>query len=269
MLPTSAPSVDPAMRSSITRALADIETEFNVTVVFAVESGSRAWEFPSPDSDYDVRFLYQRPLESDLAIEPGRDVIELPIEDNLDINGWDLRKALGLLIEPNPVLLEWLSSPIRYIWREAASERLLTFAATTAHAPAWLHHYLNLGRRQRRLHIEGRDAVNYKKYFYALRPALALHWLRMRPNQTPPMNLQALAAGLHLEAEALDAIAALLAKKAQARETGTGPRIAPVDRLIEDAYAWADETTPETARKNLQSDADSLFRALILESANA
>ena len=90
------------MRQAIDGALEAIEAEDNVRILFAIESGSRAWGFPSPDSDYDVRFVYARPLDWYLSLEPGRDVIERPINDDLDIGGWDLQKALKLMLKPNP-----------------------------------------------------------------------------------------------------------------------------------------------------------------------
>lgn len=107
-------TIAPAIRARIGATLAELERCENIRILFAVESGSRAWGFPSPDSDYDVRFVYVRPLEWYLSLTPGRDVIERPISDALDVAGWDLRKALGLLIKANPALLEWLSSPIVY-----------------------------------------------------------------------------------------------------------------------------------------------------------
>ena len=109
-------------------------------ILFAFESGSRAWGFPSPDSDYDARFVYARSLDWYLSIAPGRDVIELPIEGDLDINGWDIQKALGLLLKPNPVLLEWLSSPVRYHWNEKVRDQLISFSNVIAHNRTCLHH---------------------------------------------------------------------------------------------------------------------------------
>jgi len=120
ILPPFEPSIGDEMRADIVDRLAAVESDFGVRILFAIESGSRAWGFPSPDSDYDVRFVYAHPTDWYLSLTPGRDVIELPIADDLDIGGWDLRKALKLLLRPNPVLLEWLSSPIRYRWDEAA-----------------------------------------------------------------------------------------------------------------------------------------------------
>jgi uncharacterized protein len=95
-------------------ALAQVETERNVRVLFACESGSRAWGFASRDSDYDVRFLYVHRRDWYLSVEDRRDVIERPIADDLDVSGWELRKALRLLRKSNPPLFEWLKSPVVY-----------------------------------------------------------------------------------------------------------------------------------------------------------
>src|SRR5580698_9021306 len=94
--------------------LAQLEAERQVRVLFACESGSRAWGFASRDSDYDVRFLYVHRRDWYLSVEARRDVIELPIAEDLDVSGWDLRKALRLLRKSNPPLLEWLKSPVVY-----------------------------------------------------------------------------------------------------------------------------------------------------------
>jgi predicted nucleotidyltransferase len=101
----------------IGRRLRRVEQDHAVRVLFACESGSRAWGFPSRNSDYDVRFIYIRPEDWYLSIdlERRRDVIELPIEDEFDINGWDVRKALKLFVKSNPPLLEWLNSPVVYL----------------------------------------------------------------------------------------------------------------------------------------------------------
>ncbi len=139
-LPAFTPAIGDDMRTVIMAELAGIEAEHNVSILFAVESGSRAWGFPSPDSDYDVRFVYAHPMDWYLNLMPGRDVIELPIHDDLDIGGWDIRKALNLLLRPNPVMLEWLSSPIRYLWKAEVSAKLVALSEKTAHVSACLHH---------------------------------------------------------------------------------------------------------------------------------
>jgi predicted nucleotidyltransferase len=139
------PSIAPEIRARIEAELKAIRQRESVRILFAIESGSRAWGFPSPDSDFDVRFAYAHSADWYLTIAPGRDVIKLPISDMLDINGWDIKKALALLLKPNPVALEWLSSPIRYEWRDEVCQRLIDFSKRGAHGPACLHHYLHLG----------------------------------------------------------------------------------------------------------------------------
>lgn len=102
------------MELLIQEKLREIERQENCRILLAVESGSRAWGFASPDSDYDVRFIYARPRESYLRLDRARDVIERPISDALDINGWDVDKTLKLLHRSNPTVFEWFSSPIVY-----------------------------------------------------------------------------------------------------------------------------------------------------------
>ena len=113
--------------AAINQALDHVEADDDVAILLAVESASRAWGFPSSDSDYDVRFVYVRPPDWYLSIdlEARRDVIEYPLKDNIDLSGWDLRKALRLFRKSNPPLLEWLQCPI--VYRERCS-----FAAPTA-----------------------------------------------------------------------------------------------------------------------------------------
>jgi predicted nucleotidyltransferase len=119
--------VDRRMSERICSELSVIEREHGVRIVLAVESGSRAWGFPSQDSDYDVRFIYLRPVEDYLTVVPRRDVIERPIDAVLDVNGWDIRKAVALMLKSNAVLREWLSSPVRYIEIEPVSRQLKEF----------------------------------------------------------------------------------------------------------------------------------------------
>ena len=164
----SAYPVAPAMREEILACLARLEAEHDVKVLFACESGSRGWGFASPDSDYDVRFIYVNRLAWYLRVEPGRDVIEEPISGDLDVNGWDQRKTLQLLRQSNPTLLEWLHSPIVYREDAAAMARLRGFAAELFSLVRGHHHYVSMARRNFREHLHGEE-VRYKKYLYVLR----------------------------------------------------------------------------------------------------
>lgn len=253
------------MRADIMTQLRAIEADNTVKILFAIESGSRAWGFPSPDSDYDVRFIYARPRDWYLSIAPGRDVIELPIDDLLDINGWDIKKALGLLLKPNPVMLEWLSSPIRYMWDDAACAELIDFSKKVSHGPACLHHYLHLGARQWDVYIDGKTEVNLKKYFYIVRPAMAVRWMRLHPSLIPPMNFQELLKGIDLDAKLTAALNALLLAKSRSKEIGQAPRVEIIDEFITREFDWAREAvkTISTNRPSLRLEADELFRKIV------
>ena len=259
------PSVSDEMRGVILQELRNIETDNDVRVLFSIESGSRAWGFPSPDSDYDARFIYARPQDWYLSLAPGRDVIELPIDGELDINGWDIKKALGLLLKPNPVMLEWLSSPIRYIWNDDICGDLIDFSKKVAHGPSCLHHYLHLGGRQWGLYIDGKDRVNLKKYFYIVRPAMAVRWMRLHPETIPPMNFQELLAGIDLDENLIEALNALLLAKSRSKEIGQAPRVKVVDEFVVSEFDWAREAvkTIKAERTELRGQADDLFRKII------
>jgi predicted nucleotidyltransferase len=261
----AAVEIAPEIFEQIQTELRDIEAKEQVRILFAVESGSRAWGFPSPDSDYDVRFVYARPMDWYLSIRQGRDVIECPLEGELDVNGWDIKKALGLLLKPNPVLLEWLSSPIRYRWNDAICRDLISLADKVAHGTACLHHYLNLASRQWAVYIDGKDQVNLKKYFYVVRPAMALRWIRLRRETTPPMNFHALAAGIELPTALTSLLEDLLARKSRSKELGEAPRIPEIDSFITAELDQAREAaaTVSKAGRDLSGEADALFRNIV------
>src|SRR5712692_7457134 len=132
------------MEAAIKQVLHDIEVQEQVSILYACESGSRAWGFASHDSDYDVRFLYARTKAAYLRLDPPRDVIERPIVDNLDVNGWDIFKALRLLRKSNPPLLEWLFSPIVYLEKSASINDLRAIARRFYSSNALYYHYKHM-----------------------------------------------------------------------------------------------------------------------------
>ena len=243
--------IAPEIRQEIEVRLAAIEAADGVRYLLAVESGSRAWGFPSPDSDYDVRFVYVRPRDWYLRLEPGRDVIETPIEDDIDLNGWDIRKTLVLMLKSNAVVSEWLSSPIRYRDDDPAAARIAALANEIFDPRGVAHHYANLGRNAAERWLEGEDAVPVKRYFYALRPALAIRALRSNPDRRPSMNLQALMAESAIPASLAGMIDELVEARRLTRELGNSRRFPELDALIRDELGRAAELperkSPETA----------------------
>nr|BES07148.1 nucleotidyltransferase domain-containing protein [Escherichia fergusonii] len=203
------------MRERVSQQLKEIERRYGVKVLYACESGSRGWGFASPDSDYDVRFLYVHPLEWYLRVEAPRDVIELPIDDELDVSGWEWRKALGLLKGANPTLIEWLDSPVVYQQDEE------TITPLKAMVPKWFSplrarwHYYSMARKNFRGYLQG-DVVRLKKYFYVLRPLLAVRWVEAGKG-VPPMRFAELLTGTELDAPLRAEIDELLERKQRGR----------------------------------------------------
>ncbi len=209
------------MNELINEKLREIERRENVRILHAVESGSRAWGFASPDSDYDVRFIYVRPLEDYLRLEGMRDVIELPINEELDINGWDLKKALQLLYKTNPALMDWLASPIVYRRTELV-DTLRTLMLRYFSPQKGVLHYLRMAERNTRVYLSD-DIVRAKKYFYVLRPILACRWILER--QTPPPVPFAELVESQLAGEMKSLVAELLEIKMNTPEVREIPRL--------------------------------------------
>ena len=178
------------MEALIKEKLYEIELRENCRILLAVESGSRAWGFASPDSDYDVRFIYARPKECYLKLERVQDVIEVPISGELDINGWDVDKTLKLLYKSNPTVFEWFSSPIVYKTTPFADRfRPVMLRYFSSRSGLW--HYLHMAEGNYREYLKG-GMVKAKKYFYVLRPVLACRWI-LEMGTPPPMLFSELA----------------------------------------------------------------------------
>jgi predicted nucleotidyltransferase len=224
---------DETVLCSILTRLDEIEKSESVKILYACESGSRAWGFASADRDYDVRFLYVRPLDWYLSIdvEKRRDVIERPVDCVLDINGWDIRKALMLLRKSNPPLLEWLGSPIVYRESAPAAAAMRNLAKQYQCATSCAHHYLHMARRNYDAYLRGEE-IRLKKYLYALRPLLAVLWLE-RGYGIVPTEFAVLCERLLDDHNLLLAIGALLEKKRTGKELDRGPRIEPISAFLE------------------------------------
>lgn len=255
------------MQEVIRSHLTEIETSKNIRIVYACESGSRAWGFPSADSDYDVRFLYVRPVDWYLSIYEKRDVIDRPINDGLDINGWDLKKALQLFRKSNPPLLEWLGSPIVYFERYSVASKMRELVSEYCSPTACIYHYLHMAKGNYREYLKGQE-VWVKKYFYVLRPLLALNWIEQQLGVVPT-DFNTLVNRLVVDPNLKAEIHHLLAAKRRGAELNRGPRIESISDFIERELArWEKhETIRVLNRKHaiFGDKLDDLFRASLAE----
>lgn len=217
------------MRKIILEKLKEIEEKEDIKILHCVESGSRAWGFASADSDYDVRFIYVRPKEFYLRLDKTRDVIEWQLDETLDINGWDISKALILLHKSNPTLFEWNSSPIVYKttdeWAEISKIINRYFVAKSG-----LYHYLSTAKSNYREYLKG-EVVRVKKYFYVLRPLLACKWI-LAEGTPPPMEFSKLM-DKYLDDDIKPEVEKILELKISSPEISTFKRFDKINEYIE------------------------------------
>jgi predicted nucleotidyltransferase len=251
------------MITRIPAALASLATTHNIHILYACESGSRAWGFPSPDSDYDVRFVYAHPADWYLRLDEGPDTLNFPVDAELDLAGWELRKTLRLLRGANAALFEWLQSPIVYHEALDFRARLAPLLPQAFNPKAGLHHYLGQLRRGVEEDLASEE-VRLKRLFYALRAALAARWIRERPGSIPPMEFLPLRA---LLPASLQPIAdELLAQKAVSNEKTTVTRPAALVEFLAAELAAgqaARETISMEKKEKLDESLDELFRQLL------
>ncbi|NHC40144.1 nucleotidyltransferase domain-containing protein [Bacillus sp. MM2020_1] len=253
------------MKEKILTEIKKIEEQFDVKICLAVESGSRAWGFPSKDSDYDVRFIYIHKKDWYLSIDQKRDVIELPINNLLDINGWELRKALKLFRKSNPPLMEWLHSGIVYYQAFSLADKLKTIQNQVFLPQSALYHYLNMAKGNFRDYLRG-DHVKIKKYFYVLRPVLACIWIE-RYNSVPPIEFQTLVEELLEQGQLKEEIHTLLERKISGEELDLEPKVTVINDFLEKEINRLEEYTKtlKVSKEDMTPLLDDLFREVLDE----
>ncbi len=218
--------------------LKEIEETEHVKILHAIESGSRAWGFASPDSDYDVRFIYMRPEKYYLGLQPKQDFIDWVLDETLDINGWDLSKTLQHFHKSNATLFEWANSPVVYYttpeWKQIDTVGEKYFSCKSA-----MYHYYGTARKNYHEHLTD-EYVKYKKYFYVLRPILACRWIEKKACP-PPVLFEELAAEV-LEEDMKGVVNQLLETKKQMVESEKGRRIDHLNTYIENQLAYYKDT---------------------------
>ena len=257
--------IEPGIFTKIQTCLKEIERKNNVRVLYACESGSRAWGFESQDSDYDVRFIYVRPRDWYISIDVER-AAEMSSKfrstNDLDINGWDIRKTLQLFQKSNPPLNEWLLSPVVYATHGSLVDRLRELAPATYNPVSARYHYLSMAKKTYKNELTG-YSVRRKKYLYALRPLLAVEWIETGMGVVP-IEFEQLVAGTIVDQPLLGEINQLLDVKRSGNEADTGPRFELIQKFIEAKLEqYADTHSLETGSRSELTMLNNLFRETI------
>ncbi|MEM1446225.1 MAG: nucleotidyltransferase domain-containing protein [Planctomycetota bacterium] len=264
---TRGEGVDPGVdrvRPLIHDQLRAVEETRNLKVLFACESGSRAWGFASPDSDFDVRFIYVRPAADYVRLNPPPDAFDLHDGGDFDLAGWDIRKTAELMRKSNSPLIEWLDSPILYEAEPAVFEQLVHLRERYFDAKRSVYHYLSLAGKVYGKYIDGQDEPIRKKYLYALRPLACVTYIEQKA-KAPPTSFPETLQALQLSTEVQEAIARLIDDKQQSHELGRGPSDPVLDQWIEHTLesgrAFAERLEP---RSIPNTELDAMLAQVIL-----
>ena len=247
------------MRSVIIEAIEKIEREKNIKVLYACETGSRAWGFPSPDSDYDIRIIYKHAKDWYLSLSEKNDTIEAMLNDgDLDITGWDIRKCLRLLWKSNGPLLERLQSPVVYYEADGFLELIRPFAEQCFSPVATMYHYLNMGEKSF-ADVADANEVKLKKLFYALRAAFSCKWI-LDKGTTPPIVFHTMLNELEINQSIRQRITELIELKSGKNESYVHPAEVELNEFIRNQFDISAEKSKELkGRKQKQVELDLLF----------
>ncbi|AYB30408.1 DNA polymerase beta superfamily protein [Chryseolinea soli] len=248
------------MKAIIQEKLRALEREFDIRILFACESGSRAWGFASADSDFDVRFIYVHKADFYLSLNDQRDVVELPVNEVLDISGWELRKALRLFRKSNAPLYEWLQSPVVYEADPGFVGEMRALMPRYFSPRAAMHHYLSMTLGIFESDLSG-DTVRLKKYCYALRTLLACQWI-VNHSEVPPMEFDKLRA--IMRADLNETVDDLLRQKAVGDEKSSIASLASVNDYIREQMAICKRAVSETGVAVDDEPLNRIFRKYIV-----
>ncbi|MCB9316516.1 MAG: nucleotidyltransferase domain-containing protein [Lewinellaceae bacterium] len=253
------------MQEQILTALSNLEQREAIKILYAVESGSRAWGFASTNSDWDVRFIYVHQKDWYLSIDDKKDSIEVMLPDDLDLSGWELRKALNLFRKSNPPFMEWLNSPIVYLEEPFAVNQLRKAAVDYFNPKSCLYHYLSMATSNFKEYLT-RDLVKTKKYFYVLRPILACMWIE-QTNTMAPTEFHKLFEAAELGENLKVEIQKLLARKMSGTELGEEPRIEPLNNFLGEKIEYYTEYLKHfKGQKQVDTERlNEIFRSTLIE----
>ncbi|WP_154224630.1 nucleotidyltransferase domain-containing protein [Marinicella rhabdoformis] len=248
------------IKDSVLAELKAIEAAHDVIVIHAIESGSRSWGFPSPDSDYDVRFIYVHKKDWYLQVHPERDVIEVPISDELDIAGWDLKKAMQLAAKGNVVVHEWLNTPIVYQSHENLYEKMMKVMDLSFKPQAAYYHYRSMAKSAWK-DIKGQNEVKLKRFFYFMRSLLSARWI-LQKNTMPSVEFGYLIAHTGFSADMADKVKDLVTIKSGLNESECTVIDADLLAYVETLFVALEDNFPQGA-KQVEIDWNHEFRLFL------
>ena len=273
------------MKERIITELNYIAKMENITIIYACESGSRAWGFESKNSDYDIRFIYTRPIQSYFTLQPYRDVIDRQkgniatseyirslAKDNIDLSGWDIKKVLQLIIKGNPVLMEWLQSHTVYMSDPGSQANILSVASLLFQLKSSVYHYQHMAYRNFQQYIVNPPGdVIIKKYLYVLRSIYACKYITTM-RRYPPMLFKKLYTNKRILKDAaysdiLPVVKRLIHQKKQGDELEKGPRIAKLDEFcafqLQKFHKYAADLEPENMYDSNHKMVDGWFYNIV------
>ncbi len=253
------------MTEQIIREIKNLEKELEITILYAVESGSRAWGFASTDSDWDVRFIYIHKKDWYLSIDNYKDSYDKILPNDIDLSGWELRKTLKLFRKSNPPLMEWLRSPIVYYKSFSMIDKLRELSSEYFNSKSCMYHYLHMAQGNYREYLKS-DTVRIKKYFYVLRPILACMWIE-NTNTMAPMEFQELVDTQVKDNTLRQEMEKLLKRKMSGEELDKEPRIPVINEFFEKKLEYYEDylSNYDTSLQPDTEKLDRLFRETLEE----
>ena len=254
------------MREEIEKEIVNLEAKHDIKILYAVESGSRAWGFASTDSDWDVRYIYIHKLDWYLRIDQNKkDTQEEILPNDLDLSGWELKKALRLFRKSNPAMLEWLRSPIIYHEKYQTAEKMRELGKKFFNPKSCMYHYLSMAKGNFKEFLQ-KDLVRTKKYFYVLRPVLVCDWIK-ETNTFPPIEFQDLVDSQVKDEQIETEIAELLKKKIAGDELKQQPKNEVLNKFLGEKIDFYDKFASgvETNEKPKTELLDELFKETLFE----
>jgi len=214
--------------------LKDIEQKKQIQILYACETGSRAWGFPSPDSDYDIRFIYRHQKDWYLSLNKQKDSIEQMIGHEWDITGWELRKSLVMLKKSNAALIERFQSPVVYMDTDNYGGKFLELIKAYYSPTAVFYHHYALAKKFWE-DLKDEPIIKLKSFFYLVRSLLSCNYI-VHNNDVVPMHIEGLMQNIPVTIHQL--LQELMVLKSGVGEQYTHPASTVLNSWIVEVWAF-------------------------------